>query len=144
GARRSLFCARDHLGVKPFYYAELGRTVLFSNTLDCLRLHPRVSGELNDAVIADFLLFGANQESDTTSFRDIRRLPPAHCITWSREATRRRRYWTLPVEEPISFRRGDEYAERFKDLLRAALRDRLRTRRVGVLMSGGLDSTTLA
>jgi len=142
--RQRLFCARDHLGVKPFAYAQIGQTVVLSNTLDCIRLHPAVSRDLNDAAIADFLLFGANQEFDTTSFRDIRRLPPAHCITWSKETTRRRRYWTLPVEEPVYFRRDAEYTERFTELLQAALRDRLRTRRVGVLMSGGLDSTTLA
>jgi asparagine synthase (glutamine-hydrolysing) len=142
--RQRLFCARDHLGVKPFAYAQLGQTVVISNTLDCIRLHPAVSRDLNDPAIADFLLFGANQEFDTTSFRDIRRLPPAHCITWSKETTRCRRYWTLPVEEPIYFKRDDEYTERFTELLRAALRDRLRTRRVGVLMSGGMDSTTLA
>jgi asparagine synthase (glutamine-hydrolysing) len=142
--RQRLFCARDHLGVKPFFYAQLGQTVVISNTLDCIRLHPAVSRDLNDQAIADFLLFGANQEIDTTSFRDIRRLPPAHSIVWSNATARRRRYWTLPVEEPISFKRADEYSERFKELLRAALRDRLRTRRVGVLMSGGLDSPTLA
>lgn len=142
--RQLLFCARDHLGVKPFFYAHLGPTVVVSNTLDCIRLHPAVSRDLNDAAIADFLLFGANQEADTTSFRDIRRLPPGHCITWSKESTSRRRYWTLPVEEPIHFKRAGEYSERFMELLRTALRDRLRTRRVGVLMSGGLDSPTLA
>jgi asparagine synthase (glutamine-hydrolysing) len=142
--RQRLFCARDHLGVKPFFYAHLGQTVVVSNTLDCVRLHPDVSRDLNDQAIADFLLFGANEEIDTTSFRDVRRLPPAHCITWSKATTRRRRYWALPVEEPIYFKRAEDYSDRFKELLRAALRDRLRTRRVGVLMSGGLDSPTLA
>ena len=48
------------------------------------------------------------------------------------------------MDEPISFKHADEYSDRFTDLLQTALRDRLRTRRVGVLMSGGLDSTTLA
>ncbi len=139
-----LFCARDQLGVKPFFYAQLGQTVILSNTLDCIRLHPAVSNDLNDQAIADFLLFGANQEGDTTSFRDIRRLPAAHCITWSQATPRCRRYWTLPVEEPIFFKREGEYTDRFVELLTAAMRDRLRTRRVGVLMSGGLDSPTLA
>ena len=49
--KSELFCARDHFGIKPFYYAALGELFLFSNTLDCLRLHPRVSCELNDAAI---------------------------------------------------------------------------------------------
>jgi asparagine synthase (glutamine-hydrolysing) len=142
--RQRLFCARDQLGVKPFFYAQLGQTVVISNTLNCVRLHPGVSRDLSDPAVADFLLFGANQEIDTTSFRDIRRLAPAHSVTWSKGGPRFRRYWTLPVDEPIHFKRADDYSDRFTELLRAALRDRLRTRRVSVLMSGGLDSPTLA
>ena len=41
--RKLLFCARDHFGIKPFYYSELGELFLFSNVLDCLRQHPEVS-----------------------------------------------------------------------------------------------------
>ena len=66
GPRRRLFCARDHLGVKPLFYAQIGQTIVISNTLDCIRLHPAVSRDLNDSAIADFLLFGANQQIDTT------------------------------------------------------------------------------
>jgi glutamine amidotransferase-like protein/asparagine synthase len=144
GPERRLFCARDQLGVKPFYYAQLGRTVVFSNMLDGVRLHPAVSRELNDRAVADFLLFGANQEAGTTTFRDVLRLPPAHSISWSAGVSRCHRYWTLPIDEPIAFTRAGEYAERFLELLGAAVSDRLRTRRVAVLMSGGLDSPTLA
>ena len=144
GSRRQLFCARDHLGVKPLFYAHRGSAVVVSNTLECVRLHPAISRELYDPAIADFLLFGINQDSGTTSFRDIRRLPPAHSITWKPDQCRLRRYWTLPVEEPLHFRRAAEYSERFLTLLSDAVRDRLRTRRVGVLMSGGLDSPALA
>ena len=144
GPERRLFVARDQLGVKPLYYAEVGRTIVFSNSLDCVRAHPGVSRELNDSAIADFLLFGANQSFDTTSFRDIRRLAPAHALSWSPTASSCRRYWTLPVDEPLVGKRASEYTDRFLELLRASVSDRLRTRRVGVLMSGGLDSTTLA
>ena len=143
-SHRHLFGARDHLGVKPFFYAELGPSVVVSNMLDCVRLHPQTSRDLHDPAIADFLLFGVNQDSGTTSFRDIRRLPAAHAITWTTHAPRCRRYWTLPIEEPIHFKREGDYADRFRELLSAALRDRLRTRRLAVLMSGGLDSPTLA
>src|SRR5207245_9552075 len=65
GPRRRLFCARDHLGVKPLYYAHIGQSVVFSNTLDCVRLHPGVSTKLNDSALADFLLFGLNLEPGT-------------------------------------------------------------------------------
>jgi asparagine synthase (glutamine-hydrolysing) len=142
--RQRLFCARDHLGVKPFFYADLQGTVVISNTLDCIHLHPAATRCLNDSAIADFLLFGANQDSRSTSFRDIRRLPPAHSMTWSKHSVQCRRYWTLPIDEPIFFRRDEDYSERFTELLQTALRDRLRTDRVGVLMSGGVDSPTLA
>jgi len=141
---RRLFCARDQLGVKPFYYAQLGKTVVFSNTLECVRLHPAVSPDLNDAAIADFLLFGSNQDAATTTFRDVLRLPPAHSLSWSNGTTTRRRYWTLPIDEPISFKRADDYSDRFRELLGAAVSDRLRTRNVAVFMSGGMDSPTLA
>jgi asparagine synthase (glutamine-hydrolysing) len=142
--RQRLFCARDHMGVKPFYYAALGHCVIFSNTLDCVRLHPSVSDRLNDTAIADFLLFDLNQDKATTTFADIQRFPPAHCATWSASGLRLQRYWTLPIDEPIYYRRHEDYVDRFRELLRTAVGDRLRTNRVGVFMSGGLDSTTLA
>src|SRR5262249_36207165 len=132
------------LGVKPFYYARVGQMVVFSNTLDCVRLHPAVSPALNDHAIADFLLFGANQQADTTSFRDVMRLPPAHSISWSPASTARRCYGTCRTAEPLSFKRASDYTERFTELLDAAVADRLRTGRVAVYMSGGLDSPTLA
>src|SRR5208283_2605748 len=78
GMRRRLFCGRDHMGVKPFYYAHLGPLVIFSNTLERIRRHPAVSDRLNDLAIADFLLLQVNQDPASTSFADIQRLPPAH------------------------------------------------------------------
>ncbi len=142
--RQCLFGARDHLGIKPLFYARFGSTIAVSNTLECLRLHPSVSKNLNELAIADFLMFGENREADTTVFRDVRRLAPAHGCTWSRDATQMARYWTLPVDEPVHFAHASDYISRFRELLREAVADRLRTNRATVLMSGGLDSPTLA
>jgi len=142
--RQRLFCARDHMGVKPFYYAQLGAYVIFSNTLDCIRQDPRISAGLNDLAIADFLLFGFNQEPATTSFAEIRRIPPAHCATWSRDDFSIRRYWSMPIEEPIFYKQANDYVAHFQDVLQKSVADRLRTNRVGVFMSGGIDSPTLA
>ena len=144
GPRGRLFCARDQLGVKPFFYSHLGQTVIFSNTLDCIRQHPSVSDKLNDLAIADFLLFNLNQDSATTSFADIQRIPPAHRATWSAGGQRVSRYWTLPIDEPIYYKRADDYTDRFKELLDMAVDDRLRTNKIGIFMSGGLDSPALA
>ncbi|HXU76882.1 MAG TPA: asparagine synthetase B, partial [Methylomirabilota bacterium] len=136
--RRRLFCARDQMGVKPFYYAHVGSWVGFSNTLECVLWHPKVSCRLNDLSIADFLLFNANQEPATTAFADIQRLPAAHTAVWSDNSLKLRRYWTLPIDEPVFYRRQQDYVARFQELLRAAVSDRLRTGRVGIFMSGGL------
>jgi asparagine synthase (glutamine-hydrolysing) len=144
GPRQRLFCARDHLGVKPFFYAHLGGKLIFSNALDCIRQHPAVSDRLNDLAIADFLLFDLNQDPVTTSFADIQRIPPAHGAEWSAAGMKMRRYWTLPIDEPVFFRRADDYADRFRELLDRAVDDRLRTKKIGIFMSGGLDSPAMA
>jgi asparagine synthase (glutamine-hydrolysing) len=143
-SHKQLFCARDHFGIKPFYYAQAGETFAFSNTLDCLRLHPRVSNELNDAAIGDFLLFGLNYDNATTSFRDIQRLPPAYSLTVSARSVQIRRYWTPPTDGRIRYEKPEEYVEHFLEILEAAVADRIRTDRVGILLSGGLDSSAVA
>jgi asparagine synthase (glutamine-hydrolysing) len=142
--QRRLFCARDPFGVKPFFYAHLGSLVIFSNTLDCLRQHPAVSNRLNELAIADFLLFDMNQDSGTTSFTDIQRLPPAHILMCDQGKVSVQRYWELSVTTPVHYSRDLEYVERFNELLDTAVADRLRGESAGVLMSGGLDSPTVA
>jgi asparagine synthase (glutamine-hydrolysing) len=137
---KALFCARDHFGIKPFYYAEPGKAFIFSNTLDCLRRHAGVSSELNEEAIGDFLLFGWNYNESTTSFRDIQRLPAAHWLLVSREGFQTKRYWYPPTQERISYARSEEYVDNFMELFQAAIVDRLPPDRAGILLSGGLDS----
>lgn len=145
GAPRSeLFCACDHFGIKPFYFAEVDHSFIFSNTLDCLRLHPAVSDRLNDAAIADFLLFGMNYDPASTSFADIRRLPRAHLLRWSASGLQVREYWRPPTDGAIHYQRRQDYIEHFNELLTKAVDDRLRTDKVGILLSGGLDSSSIA
>ncbi len=144
GRRRRLFCARDQMGVKPFFYAHLGPLVLFSNTLDCLRRHPAISSRLNDLSIADFLLFDMIQDPAATAFADLRRLPPAHLLICEQGTVSFRRYWTPPMTTAIHYRRPAEYVEHFRELLDTSVADRLRTESACVFMSGGLDSPTVA
>ena len=142
--QKLLFCARDHFGIKPFYYSELGELFLFSNVLDCLRQHPEMSADLNDAAIGDFLLFGLNCDVATTTFRDIRRLPPAHCMTVSSDGLRIQRYWSAPTDGRIRYQCTEDYVEHFQILMQAAVSDRMAADRTGILLSGGLDSGTVA
>jgi asparagine synthase (glutamine-hydrolysing) len=142
--QQRLFCARDHMGVKPFFYAQNGSSLIFSNTLDCIRLSGWVSNSLNDLAIADFLLFEFNQDPATTTFADIRRLPAAHRAVWSREGSRIDQYWSLPIDEPLFYPQMRDYVDRFRELLHTVVADRLRSSQVWVFMSGGLDSPTVA
>src|SRR5260370_25727530 len=132
------------MGVKPFYYARVRSGLIFSNTLDCIRRHPVVSDRLNDRAIADFLLFGCNQDAATSSFAQIQRLPPAHRAIWSKDNLRVSRYWSMPIDEPLFYKRADDYMNHFRDLLGTALADRLRTNQVWIFMSGGPQSSCSA
>jgi asparagine synthase (glutamine-hydrolysing) len=145
--RRMLFAARDHFGVKPLYYALRGGGLVLGNTLSSIRGHPCVSDRLDDSAVGSFLLWGENWDRSTTTFADIRCVPPAHTLRWTEKQTdvELRRYWDVPDEVPAprySDARG--YAERFRDLLGEAVEDRLRTRSAAIFMSGGMDSPMVA
>jgi asparagine synthase (glutamine-hydrolysing) len=144
GRRRRVFAARDQMAVRPFYYAQIGQCLLISNTLNSIRQLKIVPGELNDRAIGDFLLVGQNKYPAETFFDAIKRLPGAHRLTAGPAGVRTERYWTLPVEEPVYYKRAGDYVATFRDLLRRAVRDRLPDESLGVHMSGGLDSPLLA
>jgi asparagine synthase (glutamine-hydrolysing) len=142
--RKELFCARDHFGVKPFYYAEVGGALILSNTLNCVRMYPGVSDDLNDDAVLDFLLIGLNCDNSSTTFKAVRRLPPAHSLRASADGVRVSPYWLLPTDGRIRYRREEDYIEHFNSVLQEAVADRLRADRVGIFLSGGLDSPTIA
>lgn len=142
--RQEFFCACDHFGIRQMYFAEVGSSFLCSNTLECLRLHSDVSEGLNDDAIADFLLFGMNQCESTTSFRDIQRLARGHYLRWSPAGLRVVKYWEPPTDGQIRYKNPAEYVEHFRELLEKAVSDRTRGEKAGVLLSGGLDSSSLA
>ena len=144
GKRQSLLCARDQLGIKPFYYAETRRWLIFSNTLDCVRTEPEAAAGLNEFSVADFLLYGSTQDPAATIFAGIRRLPPAHALTWRAGKLSLKRYWNLPPDEEIRYKHAIEYEEHFRHLLQFAVKDRLRADRAAISLSGGLDSTSVA
>jgi asparagine synthase (glutamine-hydrolysing) len=144
GTRKRLFCARDQFGVKLFYYARVGNAFVFSNTLNCVRRHPEVSDKLNDQAIGDFLLFGYNAEPTTTTFADIQRLLPAHCLVHEQGSMKIRRYWSLPLDRYIRYKKQHEYVDHFKEIFKTAVADRLRAESIAIWMSGGLDSSTVA
>ncbi|MEC4986515.1 MAG: asparagine synthase-related protein [Oscillatoria sp. PMC 1068.18] len=143
--QQRLFAARDHFGILPFYYAQINNTLICSNTLNCIRLHPNISKKLNQKAVGDYLLWGMNMEYSTTIWSEIQRLPPAHTLTWVNGKLKVQRYWQLPRCLPlIRYQNPQEYVEHFADLLAQAVADRLRTERISTHLSGGMDSTSIA
>ncbi|HET6862689.1 MAG TPA: asparagine synthase-related protein, partial [Pyrinomonadaceae bacterium] len=144
--KQRLFCARDHFGIKPFYYARSGKSFIFSNPIETIQLHPEVTARLNDQAIGDLLLFDFNRDPNRTSFQDISRLPPAHTLTLDLTTgeCRIKRYWSSPEAVTLRYRNQSEYLEHFQDLFTRAVEDRIRTNRLQSFLSGGLDSTGIA
>src|SRR5262249_45606573 len=100
--------------------------------------------ELNEAAAGDYLAFGLNQDLAATIFRDIQRLPPGHKLSVANGSLTIRRYWTPEVRNEIRFRDEQAYVDRLNEVFSLAVSDRLRTDRVSISMSGGLDSTSIA
>ena len=145
--RRSvLFAARDHFGIKPLYYTQIDDVFLASSRVAVLRRYPGVSDALDEDAVADFLLFRSYQDPSRTIYAAIRALPPAHTLTWRVDEAKpqKRRYWTLPTDGTIRYKTQNDYIQHFRQILGQAVQDRLRSQRVNVLMSGGLDSTAVA
>jgi len=142
--RRRLFCARDHFGVKLLYHAAPPGAFVFSNSLDCVLLHPGVDPALDEVAVADFLARSVQLDLDRTLYRAVRALPPAHALVVEDGRLRAWRWWEPPVEAPLRYRRVGEYAEHFAELFATAVRERAPEGPVSVLMSGGRDSPAVA
>ena len=143
--REMLFCARDHIGARPFYYAFAGERFAFASDMGAVLAAPGVSGDLDEAVVATRLTYGSRPFGERTFYRDIRRLLPGHALTVERRSVRVHRWWH-PEEVPARAGASDAaLAEECRALVSEAVRDRLRdARRVGVHLSGGLDSSGVA
>lgn len=147
GHKKTLFCARDHFGMKTLYYTRLDNTLIFSNTLDCLRCFPGIDSELNQQAIGDFLLFGSYiwLDKSATLFKNINKVPPAHTLFWNSRNLQLTRYWDIPLDTPLlRYRQEKDYLEHFRTILQNAIKDRLRIDKVVISMSGGMDSSTIA
>jgi len=92
GARDSLLCARDPLGIYPLFYAEAGGDLLFSTSTEALVRHPGVSGSVNRAAIADFLV-SRFPALDETFFEAVKRVPPGHAMRIAGASRTVYRYW---------------------------------------------------
>jgi asparagine synthase (glutamine-hydrolysing) len=143
-SRKRLFCARDPLGVRPFFYALVGDTVVCASEIQALFALPGLKRELNLAAITARLLRQCIEFEDTL-YKGVSRLPMAHCLTVTRDSVHTRRYWDIDPSQQTRYRSDDEYAEHFRELFFEALRCRMRSNGpIAGLLSGGLDSSGIA
>jgi asparagine synthase (glutamine-hydrolysing) len=140
--RHNLFCGRDHLGIRPFYYYTNNRLFLWASDIHALLRHPAVPSRPNEHMIAE-LLGDCVSNQDETLHIGIRRLPPACSLTVQRNALRVSRYWD-PPQNRLQYRRESDYTDHLRTLLTEAVRCRLRAPdAVAAELSGGLDSSTV-
>lgn len=141
---RTLFCARDRLGVKPFYYAWQDDNFFFASEIKAI-LSADYPARPNRSIWATYLAHGIYDHDAETFFAGINSLPPGHTLKVENGELTVRCYWDLPslAAEPLVLS-DDEAAQRLFAYLKESVRLRLRSDvPLGVNLSGGLDSSSL-
>jgi len=141
---RVLFCARDRMGLRPFYYHAGPSQFAFASTLRGLLAAPGVPRRLDERRVGDYLV-PMLEDKAITFYRDVLRLPPAHHLTVRDGHVTVCRYWSLDGVGELRLGSDDEYAAAFRALFTEAVRCRLRSvAPIGSTLSGGLDSSSVA
>ena len=143
GRKQRLFCARDILGMKPFYFYTNARLFLWGSELRVLFEEPAVPREPNEGMVGEYLANRISSKEETL-FRGIMRLPPAHSLIVRPNLLSKVRYWDLEPQRSIRYKTDQEYCEHFLAIFREAVRCRLRSNGgVGAALSGGVDSSSV-
>jgi asparagine synthase (glutamine-hydrolysing) len=140
-----LFCARDVFGQRPLFYGQGGHTVVLASEPQQVLSHADIPQAINEGVVAEHLA-GTRVTVEETPWLGVKRLPPAHLLLVSGAGTRICRYWDFDPDARVEYARAEAYAEQFAHLFEAAVTCRVRdaARGVGVFLSGGVDSSTVA
>jgi asparagine synthase (glutamine-hydrolysing) len=140
---RSVFCARDPMGVRPLYYHASDRLFAFATEIRALVALPDVGRHLDATRIADYVL-GMESDREYTFRTDVRRLPAAHDLQVTPSACRIRRYWSPEPRTEVRFADDGAYADAFRELFLDAVRVRMDTAGpVAASLSGGVDSSSV-
>ena len=142
--RRRLLIARDRFGEKPLYWGVFDETLLFASEPKVLLAHPAVKPALNLNALRQYLSFDY-VPAPLSIYEGINKLPAAHKLTVENGRVNVERYWRLSYETTAPVPSENEAAERLRELLADAVRMRLVSDvPLGVLLSGGVDSSTVA
>jgi asparagine synthase (glutamine-hydrolysing) len=142
-----LFCARDRLGIKPFYYFWDGRLFAFASEIKALLEHPEISARANEQLLPEYLAFGYNS-GEETMFAGIRKLMPGHTLTLrccKNPSLEIKQFWDPPCPTEFVERSDDEWIAECRTRLEDAVRTRLMSDvPIGMFLSGGVDSSAIA
>ena len=141
---RSLFLARDRVGIRPLFYTEAKGALVFASEVKALLAYPGVSAEIDPVALDQVFQFWSTLPGRTI-FQGIREVPPGHYLMAREGARALRRYWQIQFEPSEPVRNEQDYVDEFGSLLADATTIRLRADvPVGAYLSGGLDSSSIA
>src|SRR5712672_1983320 len=143
--KKTLFIARDRLGIKPLYYLLTSERLLFGSEIKVLLAHGSIRPEFDRANLPEFLAFGY-LSGDSTFYSGIRKLPPGHTMEIGLDGQPKiRQYWDLDVSSTHESRDQSYYVQSYRELLEGAVASHLMSDvPLGVFLSGGLDSSAVA
>ena len=142
--KKKLIIARDRFGEKPLYYGIFDGNLLYASEPKAILAHPSVTPELNLDALRHYLSYDY-VPAPHSIYKGISKLPAAHVMTVENGEVRTRRYWNLTFAKNGNVSSFDRAAVELKDLLSDAVRMRLVADvPLGVLLSGGVDSSTVA
>ena len=141
--KQIVYCARDPIGIKPFYYYFKEGKFRWSSEPKAIFEDNTIPKEPNLPLICLYLL-NRFDEREETLYKDVYRLPPSHFMVLENGQLRKGQYWDIDPNYSIRYKTDEEYAEHFLSLFKEAVKVRLRSHGpVGALLSGGLDSSSI-
>src|SRR6195256_2071673 len=143
--KKTLFIARDRLGIKPLYYQLTSERLLFGSEIKVLLAHGSIHPEFDRAALPEFLAFGYLSGEDTF-YSGIRKLLPGHTMEIGLDGKPQiRQYWDLDTSSPHAWDDESYYVRSYRELLEGAVNSHLMSDvPLGVFLSGGLDSSAVA
>ena len=142
--KQALYCARDHMGVRPFYYYHDPKQFAFASESAAFASLQAVRLSINNTRIADYLLGYEYADFESTFFSEVKRLPPAHYLIANGDGVSIHRYWSLDSLSPLQLPNNDEYQQAFREVLHEAVACRLDPEKnTACLLSGGIDSAAI-
>ncbi|MGO8985832.1 MAG: asparagine synthase (glutamine-hydrolyzing) [Terriglobales bacterium] len=142
---RTLFIARDRLGIKPLYYNLTPERLLFGSEIKALLAHGGARPEFNRASLPEYLAFGY-LSAEESFYKGILKLLPGHTMTVTPDGKADiRQYWDLDASKPHESRDESYYVRSYRELLEGAVQSHLMSDvPLGVFLSGGVDSSAVA